>query len=330
MTNTESTIITPPKVIFSIRSGFDAVTENLGLLIFPIVIDLFLWFGPHLGILSVIEKMINEIRSMSDIVLNKDFESIMEANQSIWLLIAKKFNVFSSVRTYPVGVPSIMTSILPVQTPLKMSLWIDLSSLTTVFLVLILVSLFGIFIGAYYFSVVSQSVLNGKADWMNSLINLPRKFIRSLLISLFWLVVLFGMSIPASCILSFGVMGGETFGKLAILFYGSIMVWIFIPIIFSAHGVFVFDFRVVQSIKEGIKTLNFTLPITGIYLLVVFIISKGLDLVWRVPEEASWLLMIGIIGHAFISTSLLASSFIFYRDANQWSNKIRVQRKSAP
>ncbi|MCD6400549.1 MAG: hypothetical protein J7L73_01355, partial [Anaerolineales bacterium] len=142
-------------------------------------------------------------------------------------------------------------------------------------------------------------------------------------------VFLFVISIPASCILTLGFLGGETFGKLIILLYGSIMLWIFIPIIFSVYGVFVFDLRVIQSIKEGIKTLNYTLPATGIFLLVVFIISQGLDLVWRIPDESSWLLIIGVIGHAFVSTGLLASSFIFYRDANKWSNKILLQRKSA-
>jgi len=329
MTNTKSTIISPPKVIFSIRSGFDALTENLGLLIFPFILDIFLWFGPHLGFFSVIEKMINDIKNAPDMMLNQDLQSIMKANQDIWLLIGKKVNVFTMLRTYPVGVPSIMTSILPVKTPLKTALWIDLSSLATVFIVTLLISLFGILIGAYYFSVVSQSVLNGKADWITSLVNLPKKFLWSLLITLFWLVFLFVISIPASCILTLGFFGGETFGKLIILLYGSIMLWIFIPIIFSVYGVFVFDLRVIQSIKEGIKTLNYTLPATGIFLLVVFIISQGLDLVWRIPDESSWLLIIGVIGHAFVSTGLLASSFIFYRDANKWSNKILLQRKSA-
>ena len=112
MTNTESTIITTPKVIFSIRSGFDALTENLGLLIFPFVLDMFLWFGPHLGFFSVIEKMINDIKNAPDMMLNQDLESIMEANQDIWLLIGKKFNVFTALRTYPVGVPSIQCDII--------------------------------------------------------------------------------------------------------------------------------------------------------------------------------------------------------------------------
>jgi hypothetical protein len=43
-----------------------------------------------------------------------------------------------------------------------------------------------------------------------------------------------------------------------------------------------------------------------------------LDLLWGVPTEASWLLLLGILGHAFVTTGLLASSFVYYRDALRW------------
>jgi len=30
------------------------------------------------------------------------------------------------------------------------------------------------------------------------------------------------------------------------------------------------------------------------------------------------MLLVGVVGHAFITTSLLAASFIYYRDMNAW------------
>jgi hypothetical protein len=38
--------------------------------------------------------------------------------------------------------------------------------------------------------------------------------------------------------------------------------------------------------------------------------------------------LFGIFGHAFISTALLAASFIYYRDLNDWVEAILVWMKA--
>jgi hypothetical protein len=40
------------------------------------------------------------------------------------------------------------------------------------------------------------------------------------------------------------------------------------------------------------------------------------------PEETSWLSLVGVAGHAFVTTGLLAASFIYYRDADRWVKAI--------
>jgi len=49
-----------------------------------------------------------------------------------------------------------------------------------------------------------------------------------------------------------------------------------------------------------------------------------------VPSETSWLLLVGILGHAFVTTGLLASSFVYYRDALQWMREmVKVRNLTA-
>jgi len=52
--------------------------------------------------------------------------------------------------------------------------------------------------------------------------------------------------------------------------------------------------------------------------MLTIVISQLMDMLWRVPPTESWMMGVGILGHAFISTSLLAASFIYYRDLNTW------------
>ena len=40
----------PPGVIVSLKAGFDAVANNIALILLPIVLDIFLWLGPRLSV----------------------------------------------------------------------------------------------------------------------------------------------------------------------------------------------------------------------------------------------------------------------------------------
>jgi hypothetical protein len=50
---------------------------------------------------------------------------------------------------------------------------------------------------------------------------------------------------------------------------------------------------------------------------------------WNIPAVDSWWSIVGIIGHAFVTTSLLAASFIYYRDADRWLREIVQQTQSS-
>jgi len=52
-----------------------------------------------------------------------------------------------------------------------------------------------------------------------------------------------------------------------------------------------------------------------------------LNYLWSVPPNNSWMLLIGIAGHAFITTALLAASFVYYRDMNIWLQTVFEQVK---
>ena len=68
------------------------------------------------------------------------------------------------------------------------------------------------------------------------------------------------------------------------------------------------------------------LPSTGLFILSILLIAQGMDIVWRFPDASSWLTLVGIFGHAFVSTGLLAASFFYYKDAVQWISELHDQK----
>ncbi|MBN1669374.1 MAG: hypothetical protein JW862_19955 [Anaerolineales bacterium] len=307
----------PPRLIPALVAGFDAITNHIVLILFPVAIDLFLWLGPHLRLKSVIEVY---LRDMSAMMLRQSAElgDMLATNQEVWEVIAQRFNLLSALRSFPVGIPSLMAGLLPVETPLGAPQMVDVPSLGWGILQYALLTILGLVLGALYFRLVSQAATQDRLRWVAALRAWPRLGLQVVLLALIWALLLLVISVPAFCIITFIGLIGISFMQLGILLYGGFLVWLIFPLLFSPHGIFIKDLNAWKSIRHGVRITSATLPTTSLFFLSVFVITQGLDLLWRVPPENSWLLLIGLAGHAFVATGLLSASFIYYRDANSW------------
>jgi hypothetical protein len=138
------------------------------------------------------------------------------------------------------------------------------------------------------------------------------------------------MTLPASCVLSLLTFGGLPLSQLGLLLYAGFLIWILFPLIFTPHGIFVGRYNLLYAMRRSMSLTRMMLPVTALMVFVILVISEGLDVLWRVPADNSWLMVIGIVGHAFITTSLLAATFVFYRDADHWAQSILQKMKTTP
>ena len=106
--------------------------------------------------------------------------------------------------------------------------------------------------------------------------------------------------------------------NLFVLFISLGSMWVIVPIFFWPHGIFVKKQNVITSIASSIQLTRFTLPTSSLFVLTVFLLSFGLNFLWNIPPENSWMTLFGIFGHSFVTTGLLAGSFIYYRDMSIW------------
>ena len=175
--------------------------------------------------------------------------------------------------------------------------------------------------GTIYYIVVSQIALTGKLNWKQALNQWPGAALQVVGLALVWVLVFLAVSVPASCIISLFVVSGIPMGQLTLFLYSGFLLWIFFPLLFSAHGIIVYRQNLLASIRTSIRLTRLSMPSVSFFILVIFVISQVLDVIWRWPADDSWFTVIGILGHAFVSTGLLAASFIYYRDVNQWQQK---------
>ena len=248
----------------------------------------------------------------------QDMANLMNANREAMSLLGERLNLFSILRTFPVGIPSLMISRPSMQNPMGEPLNWQVPSFGLVILLWIALTVIGLLGGTFFFKVVAQVTLDGNVDWFKTIKQWPWHFIQVLLLFLLWLGAIIAISIPLACVFPFILAGGGSLGTFILIAYGVLLVWLLLPLVFAPHGIFANRSPMWSSVKKSARLTRLTLPASALFFLSIIILSQGMDIIWSRTGDVSWLTTVGIIGHAFMTTSLLAASFVYYRDANKW------------
>lgn len=316
----EGTQVRPPNLISALLAGFDSISNHIGVLLLPIIIDLFLWLGPRLQVQELLLKTLENFGIFAAPTTGENASFVL-ASQELWQQVAERINLFSAIRTYPIGIPSLIAGELPAEAPIGFSTF-QIDTWLFAFVIWLGLGLFGIFLGTLYFLATAQITLEGEFKTRRMFRLMPWTYGQILLLTIAWIFLLLLLSIPVSFLLSLVLSIGSFFGQVLLLISGGFLLWILFPLIYSAHGVFVNRIRFWSSVKKSIRIVQLTLPATALFVLAIFIIDQGLGLLWQIPAEKSWLMLIGVFGHAFVATALLSATFIYYRDADIWMQNV--------
>lgn len=232
----------------------------------------------------------------------------------VYEAMAKSVNLFGLLRTIPIGISSLFVvnqgaGVSPLGGP---AVW-QVNGLTFPlwFMFLVFIGWIG---GALYFRNVAWAALAEKIDSIRAF----QAILQTVLISILSNLILFAVSVPMFLVLFVAAQISALLANLIVLFIALGSVWFIVPMFFWAHGVFLNRQNVLTSMMSSLQLTRFTLPTSSLFVLTVFLLSYGLGYLWRIPSMDSWLTLLGIFGHSFVTTGLLAGSFIYYYDMSAW------------
>jgi hypothetical protein len=286
-------------------TAFDRLAARPYLILPALALDLFLWFGPHLNLAAVFNAFAASLVApaggppelAAQVALAKD----------LLIDFGSRFNLFSALSSFPIGVPSLMSATMPGASPLGDPRMIPLSDPSVILLVWAALTVLGLGLASAYHAAVARAASPaspGARPW-----------------GLWWKVLAMaavtylgvGIIVLVSLLAASAVTLVTPFLGTGVAFLGfTFLFWLVVYLIFTPHGLVRYQMGLIPSMRESVRIVRrdfFT--VVGL-LATLAILSWATGLVWELPSADSWFSVLAVLGHAFVSAMLLIASYVFY------------------
>jgi len=316
----------PPGVVGSLKAGFDTIASNPLVILVPLALDLLLWLGPHLRVDHLFKSVFGEMtRYMAYSGLSSSELKTLKENTSIVIEQLQNYNLVGTLRTFPIGVFSLMSGSLPAQTPFGAPASFQINSIFTLLGWLVLLTVVGWALGSVFFQWVSMAVVDPEKARESRFL---RSIVQTIILSVLFFMLVIMIGTPLMVVMGLISAASPLMAQGALLILGLLSMWLIVPVFFTPHGIFLHQQNAFLSIYTSLRMARFTLPTSSLFVLSVLLIAYGLNFLWNIPTSDSWMALVGIAGHAFVTTSLLAASFIYYRDMQVWLQTVFEKLKA--
>lgn len=318
----------PPRLIPSLGAGFNAIANNVTLIILPILVDLMLWLGPRLRVRDLFLPGMHALNRQAlemQAQISPELVEIIQQSQEAWDAVLEHFNLFSALRTLPVGVPSLVAFRGVLVNPFERPGIYESSSLLAALGSWFLIVLVGILLGTVYFNSIARSSSETVTPFSARM--LVRQYLQAMLLTLTFVLILIVISVPMLVLLSISALINPMLGQVVLFAITFIILWLLLPLFFSPHGIFMHKTGARDAVLHSIRLARMFMPNTGLMIFLILLIGQGMNVIWMLAEWDSWMALVGIAGHAFISSGLLAATFIYYRQGMDWLDALRKKNQ---
>jgi hypothetical protein len=111
-------------------------------------------------------------------------------------------------------------------------------------------------------------------------------------------------------------------GLLVVFMALSMVFWVAVYLMFTPHGIVRYRLGVVRSVLESVQVVRWNLVGTATFLALAFGVTWLTGWVWSLPAEDSWYALLAVVGHAFVSATLLVGSYAFYQSRREWTLQV--------
>lgn len=291
-------------IIDTLSAGFATVARKLWLLILPVALDLFLWFGPKLSIAPVIERMVTTFRSAMEsmtpaVGVDANYTQVFETMVDGLQTVVSRANLLALLAWNSMGIPSIAGA-RPINPATDRI--IAVPGYGQMVLLQALIMLVGLFLACLFWGMLAQAVRGEQFDLAKLLGRIPAYWV-------YFLVIMIPLGIVLVAIVSFSFL----VGPLAPFIWVAIL-WTLFLVSFVPQAITLAEEKPLRALLASLTIVRRNFWSALGLVLLTGVIGQGLGLVWQRLMTSTVGMAIAILANAFIGTGLSAAMFVFFRE----------------
>jgi hypothetical protein len=220
------------------------------------------------------------------------------------------------------SLPSLLVGRVSNKPPLNYSpnVWVigDPMGMVSVHIVLTTV---GLFLSGVYVALIAIAVRQAKGSEKLKAGRVPLIIFQTAAFGILLILLTWVLTVPVYIL---GGMLALVSGPVAVIVvaFGSVFVlivimWLNLYLLFTIPGMYLNNRWLLAAMWDSVRVVQWNLPATLGMVLIIVLLDTALTWFWLLPGTGSWLIIASVLGHAFVSTGLLVSLFVFFQDRHR-------------
>jgi hypothetical protein len=307
----------PSGVIETLSAGFSAVNRQLWVLLLPILLDVFLWLGPHVSYSPLVgPAVVNATDWTRQVALGprratRNPDVVNAVDQSRQWLIARsdEVNGLEALTWGPLALPSLAARPSASDELAFVDGWVDGLALLGASLCL------GLLLGGWFYAGLAAASTGARGGPLEAGRGAPRAVLDVL--GLVAVLVLTGLllGVPVLLLIGFTVIVSPPVAVIGGLLLLAGVLFAAVHLFFAVDAVFVSRAGPLRAIQRSVGLVRQHLWPSVALILLTWLILAGMDRVWDVLAsnlQSPYGVGLAILGNAYIASGLIAAGMIFY------------------
>jgi hypothetical protein len=309
----------PTGVIETLSAGYSAVNHHLWVLLLPILLDVFLWFGPHVSYSPLVGPVVTHATEWTRQVAlgprrvpsNPDVLNSLNLDETRQWLIdrADEVNGLALLAWGPIALPSLATLPSPNADLAFVSGWADGVTL--------LVACVGVslLLGGWFYgglAAASSGLHNGPLAAGRGT---PRAVVDVLGLVGVVLGIALLLGLPVLLLIGFTALVSPPVAVLGTVLVAAGMLFASVHLFFAVDAIFVSKAGPLSAIQRSVGVVRRHLRPSVALIVLTWLILAGMARVWDILAsnlQSPYGVVLSILGNAYIASGLIAAGMIFY------------------
>jgi hypothetical protein len=315
----------PTGVIETLSAGFTAVNHHLWVLLLPIVLDVFLWLGPHVSYSPLVGPAVTHATEWTRQVAsgprraptNPELSTALDQSRQWLIARSDELNGLALLAWGPIALPSVAAFPAPNATSSAaqdeglafVSAWSDGLVLLGACLGLSLL------LGGWFYRALAGASAGLRGGPLAAGRSTPRAVLDVLGLVGVLLATALVLGVPVLLLIAFTALVSPPVAVLgSVLVLGGLL-FASVHLFFAVDAIFVSDAGPLSAIQRSVGVVRRHLRPSVLLMVLTWLILAGMNRVWDMLAsglQPPYGVALGILGNAYIASGLIAAGMIFY------------------